>query len=360
MRASEAALKSWGEVLGFAPEEMPSPEEPTWVTPNTVRIELPAMRLREFASGGGTPTLVVAPFALHGATLVDLAPGHSLIERLLGAGVGPLFVVECKSATEAMRFFTIDTYLEDLAIAIEETGGRANLVGLCQGGWLSVMFAARFPQKIAQLVLAGSPIDLDVAHSPMVSGTRMTAPDIFCGLVDSAEGLMLGRNMQTFWGIAELTPTAICKVLQEDAPSPDLIERFLTWHSWTVDLPGAYYLDVVERLFRNNELCRGSFCALGRRLELSRINHPLYLLAARGDEVTPPRQLYAVRRHVSTPRQEIRAALAPGGHLSLFMGARTLAKEWADIAHRLKTPSRALYTKSRTIDSDSRALGKPQ
>ena len=46
MRASEAALKSWGEVLGFAPEEMPSPEEPTWVTPNTVRIELPAMRLR--------------------------------------------------------------------------------------------------------------------------------------------------------------------------------------------------------------------------------------------------------------------------------------------------------------------------
>ena len=78
------------------------------------------------------------------------------------------------------------------------------------------------------------------------------------------------------------------------------------------------------------------------------------------DEVTPPRQLYAVRRYVATPRQEIRAALAPGGHLSLFMGARTLAKEWADIAHRLKTPSRALYTKSRTIDSESRALGKPQ
>ena len=145
MRASEAALKSWGEVLGFAPEGMPTPEEPTWVTPNTVRVELPAMRLREFASGGGTPTLVVAPFALHGATLVDLAPGHSLIERLLGAGVGPLFVVECKSATEAMRFFTIDTYLADLAIAVEEARGRANLVGLCQGGWLSLMFAARFP-----------------------------------------------------------------------------------------------------------------------------------------------------------------------------------------------------------------------
>jgi hypothetical protein len=47
-----------------------------------------------------------------------------------------------------------------------------------------------------------------------------------------------------------------------------------------------------------------------------------------------------VRRYVATPRQDIRAALVPGGHLSLFMGARTLAKEWADIAHWLKTPSR--------------------
>jgi poly(3-hydroxybutyrate) depolymerase len=132
MRVSEAALKPWSEFLGIPPEEQPAPEEPTWVTPNTVRIELPAMRLREFANGEGTPTLVVAPFALHGATLADLAPGHSLVERLLGAGVGPLFLVECKSATE-MRFFTIDTYLADLALAVEETGGRANLVGLCQG-----------------------------------------------------------------------------------------------------------------------------------------------------------------------------------------------------------------------------------
>jgi pimeloyl-ACP methyl ester carboxylesterase len=256
MRVSEAALKPWSEFLGIPPEEQPAPEEPTWVTPNTVRIELPAMRLREFANGEGTPTLVVAPFALHGATLADLAPGHSLVERLLGAGVGPLFLVECKSATE-MRFFTIDTYLADLALAVEETGGRANLVGLCQGGWLSLMFAARFPQKIAQLALAGSPIDLDAARSPMVTGTRMTAPEIFRGLVDSAEGRMLGRSMQTFWGVPELTATATSEVLQEEAPSPDLIERFLAWHNWTVDLPGAYYLDVVERLFRNNESLPG-------------------------------------------------------------------------------------------------------
>jgi poly(3-hydroxyalkanoate) synthetase len=103
--------------------------------------------------------------------------------------------------------------------------------------------------------------------------------------------------------------------------------------------------------FGTTSLCRGSFCALGRRLDLSRIDHPLYLLAARGDEVTPPRQLFAVRRYVATPRQEIRAALTPGGHLSLFMGAGTLAKEWTDIARWLKTPSRPTHIRQAHLRS---------
>ena len=35
-----------------------------------------------------------------------------------------------------------------------------HLVGLCQGGWLSGMFAARFPGKVASLVLAGESDDI--------------------------------------------------------------------------------------------------------------------------------------------------------------------------------------------------------
>ena len=39
----------------------------------------------------------------------------------------------------------IDHYLAELLVCIEELGGRVNLVGLCQGGWMSTMLAARFP-----------------------------------------------------------------------------------------------------------------------------------------------------------------------------------------------------------------------
>ena len=33
-----------------------------------------------------------------------------------------------------------------MIVAIDDLGGEVHLVGLCQGGWLSAMLAARFPQ----------------------------------------------------------------------------------------------------------------------------------------------------------------------------------------------------------------------
>ena len=57
--------------------------------------------------------------------------------------------------------------LEELIVAIDDLGGRVNLVGLCQGGWSSAMVAARFPDKVNALVLAGTPIDTDAGDGPI-------------------------------------------------------------------------------------------------------------------------------------------------------------------------------------------------
>jgi poly(3-hydroxybutyrate) depolymerase len=127
----EAALQAVRQSLTL---DSPTGPEPAWATPHTVRLDLPTLRVREFSCGSeGSPTLVVAPFALHGATLVDFAPGHSLVERLLGEGLAQVCVVECKSATASMRFLSIDSYLADLAVVVQDLGGQVDLIGLCQG-----------------------------------------------------------------------------------------------------------------------------------------------------------------------------------------------------------------------------------
>jgi len=51
-----------------------------------------------------------------------------------------------------MKNYDVDNYLAELNVCIDDLGARVNLVGLCQGGWMSAMYAARYPHKVATLV----------------------------------------------------------------------------------------------------------------------------------------------------------------------------------------------------------------
>src|SRR3954454_18914630 len=323
--------KAWS--LGAPGSNLPA--EPAWTTRNSIRLELPSMRVREFfrAPTSNPATLIIAPFALHGATIADFAPGRSIVETLQEAGVSPLLVVECKCAAPSMRFFSIDTYVADLNVAVDELGGTVNLVGLCQGGWLSLIYAAQFPAKVTSLVLAGTPIDLDAAPSRLVQAARTTDLNTFEQIVHSGQGRVLGQavlDFQGFWSVRDLDPLTVAEILQTDL-SQEMFERFQAWHRWTVDLPGTFYLQVVRQLFRENQLAQSRFEALGRLADLKMVRVPVCLLAGQADEVTPPEQLLSTLQLIGTPREQVITAAAAGSHLSLFLGANTIAREWQRI-----------------------------
>ena len=113
-----------------------------WTTSNTVALELASMRLRNFSTEtGGLATLICAPYALHSATIADFAPGHSVVEALCQGGLSGVFVTDWRSATPETRYFSIDNYLADLNVAVDELGPPVDLIGLCQGGWLALVYA---------------------------------------------------------------------------------------------------------------------------------------------------------------------------------------------------------------------------
>ncbi|HZZ23321.1 MAG TPA: hypothetical protein VFE60_12430 [Roseiarcus sp.] len=116
-------------------------------SPNVVRLDLRTMVLRDYGHPGGLPTLVNAPFAGHRAMIADYRIGQSLVETLLAGGLGHVALTDWKSATDDMKDFKIDNYLEELVVAIDDLGGRVNLVGLCQGGWSSAMAGRVFPTR---------------------------------------------------------------------------------------------------------------------------------------------------------------------------------------------------------------------
>jgi poly(3-hydroxybutyrate) depolymerase len=163
---------------------------------------------------------------------------------------------------------------------------------------------------------------------------------MFQSLVNLGDGRVIGRNIAKFWG-NDTEASAIGESLQTLQPIgstefTQLVAVFKNWNSWTIDLPGTYYLEVIEKLYRRNELATGSLVALGQKINLSRLRLPMYLLAGSADEVVAPEQLLAVGRLVGTQPEYVRHEIAPCNHLGLFMGKRTLEENWPKIVRWMK------------------------
>lgn len=225
-----------------------------------------------------------------------------------------------------MRDLEIDQYLAEVNVVVDDLGGRANFVGLCQGGWISAMYAARFPHKVASLVLAGAPIDTDAGNGP-VKGMARTLPMSFDKeLVATGGGLMRGELMLQAWKGMHPAKHYISGHIElyERIDDPAYLRKKETFESWyenPIDLPGRWYLQAILQLFKDNRLAKGSFVGLGRRLDLPDVTCPVYLLAGESDDITTREQVFDAEKYLGTPRDQIEKKLIPGGHIGLFMGA---------------------------------------
>jgi len=239
-----------------------------------------------------------------------------------------------------MRFLAIDNYLADLNVAIDALGVPVDLVGLCQGGWLALVYAARFPGKVRRLVLAGAPVDIEAGESTLSALARDAPLAAFEEIVRAGEGCVPGQQVLHMWAPALAIDGPAC-VLQVP-PQLDAVrratleERFRQWYECTVDLPGTYYLQVVAWLFKENRIAAGRFVALGRVIDLAELKIPVFLVVARDDEIVSTAQLLATARLIGTPPQAVATVVDPCTHLSLFMGAETLARTWCRVARWLR------------------------
>jgi len=341
-------VKQFQDNLRFAAEaiEITVSPEPEWATSNRVVLELDTMRLRDFTSKSikhaQTPVLVGAPYAGHSSTIADYAVGQSLVEVLLGNGLDYVLVTDWKGATSSMKAFGIDKYLADIDATFEFLGGKVNLIGLCQGGWMSAMYAARLPDKVCSLVLAGAPIDTDAGNGPIKKMAHTLPLSLYEEMVVAGNGCMLGQTMLAGWKSMNPEEQYLRKYLDlyehiEDKSYIEHTEHFERWYENPMDLPGAYYLQVIKQIFKENRFAKGEFVGLGKRLSLKDVTCPVYLLAGSEDDITTKEQVFDAEKYLGTPKSEIIRKLVPGGHIGLFMGSKTLRECWPDIARWIQS-----------------------
>lgn len=330
------AVRWWRHVLGR--------RRPSWSTQHRILWETPIARLRDFTAGATAdvvPTLVLPPQAGHDSCIVDFAPTQSQMQVIRQAGLTRALSLDWVGATRQTRTTTVEDYVAvvDRAVgtALHDSGHTAvNLVGDCQGGWLAAIYAALHPDRVNTLTLAGAPIDFHAGETAIGASSRVlsrrfgTLP--YRTMVAMGQGNMPGQFVLN--GFIAMSPDAeISKHVDllrhlDDPAAIERYQRFEDWFKHTQDLPGTFYLWLVEHLFAGNELIDGELVVGGERVDLAALSCPLLLLGGATDHITPPVQVFRAADAVSTPTDQVWTRTAPGGHLGLFMGTQALREEW--------------------------------
>src|SRR6476661_3064002 len=74
--------------------------------------------------------------------------------------------------------------------------------------------------------------------------------------------------------------------------------------------------------------CSWPFRSARAPIDLSVVRRPIFMLAARDDEIVAPDQLLAARHLVGSKERQICTDIVACTHLGLFLGATTLLHTW--------------------------------
>jgi polyhydroxyalkanoate synthase subunit PhaC len=308
-----------------------------------------------------TPVLLV-PSLINRHYVLDLLPGKSFVEYLVGQGHDVL-LVDWGAPTAEDRYLSFDEVCDryvgravraSIRAAGPASGGKVHLFGYCLGGTIAAIHATLHPESVASLTLVAAPVTF--ADDGLLSAwTRSPTFDV--GALVGAFGNVPWPLMQAAFHM--LRPTlGMSKTvsLVDRAWDDEFLDGFLaleTWGNDNVSFPGEAYRRYVEELYRKDALASGTLRVGGRPARLDAIACPVLAVTFEHDNIVPWASASAVLDLVGSRRKE-RVHLQ-GGHVGAMVSkaaARGLWPQlslfWSELDGRSKkTPSEARAPRSR-------------
>lgn len=214
---------------------------------------------------------------------------------------------------------------------VDFIGGKAMLAGLCQGGWQAAGFAARFPEMVDGLIIAGAPIDTKADGGKIQDAVNTHPFSFYEWLVSLGGGLYRGEIQLFSFKMMNAVDRFFSDYvdLYQNINDAAYIERYRTfrdWYEYTQNISGDLYLQIVKDLFMENKLYNGDLTLLARRVKLRDIHCPVVLLAGKKDDITLANQVFNMEKKISSSK--ILKLLIDAGHIGLFMGKKALSDYW--------------------------------
>ena len=269
------------------------------------------------------PLLIVPPM-INKYYIVDLAPGRSLAEFLVGQG-HQVFVLSWRNPDARHRDWDLDTYGGAIVSALDAvraiTGdGKASICALCSGGITTAMVAAHLSVagrlgELASLCLGVAVLDQEQAGTAGAIIDEATAAAATA--VSAARGYLDGRALAEVF--AWLRPDDLIwsywvnNYLQGRPPSAFDI---LAWNADTTRLPAALHRDFIRLAQADALTVPGGASMLGSPVDLAKVDVDAYVIAGVADHLCPWQSCYRTTQLLGGPAKFV---LSTSGHIAAMV-----------------------------------------
>lgn len=273
-----------------------------------------------------TPVLIV--YALVNTyKMLDLQPDRSYIKNLLGAGLD-VYLIDWGFPKRGDQFLNMDDYVNGYinncvdVIRKRNRVEKINILSICQGGTLSVIYSSLYPNKVKNLVTHVTPIDFSKNDGLLF---RWSKDMDFDKLVESNHGLIPGDFLNQ--GFDMLKPMMKVQKQQSLTNALDDKEKLLNflrmekWISESPDQAGECFRQFMKELYQQNKLVKGELEVGGKKVNLKNLTSPLLNIYATEDHLVPPSSTIPLNDLVGSKDKELYSF--KGGHIGVFVGGKS-------------------------------------
>lgn len=273
-----------------------------------------------------TPVLIV--YALVNTyKMLDLQPDRSYIKNLLNAGMD-VYLIDWGHPTKGDRYLSMDDYVNGYInncvdhIRKKHRLDKINLLSICQGGTLSVIYSSLYPNKVKNLVTHVTPIDFSTNDGLLFRWSRDMD---FDKIVDANHGLIPGEFLnQGFDMLKPMMKVQKQQALANSMEDKDKLMNFLRMERWISESPnqaGECFRQFMKDLYQQNKLVKGDLEVGGKKVNLKNLTCPLLNIYATEDHLVPPSATTPLNDLVGSTDKELYSF--KGGHIGVFVGGKS-------------------------------------
>jgi len=257
--------------------------------------------------------------------MLDLQPGRSLVHNLLEKGLD-IYIIDWGYPSRLDRNKTLNDYVNrylgdcvDFVLQDAEVASL-NLVGVCQGGTFSTIYAALHPEKVKNLITMGSPFDFSPNDGLLFWWSRFLNIDAIVDNYGSIPGSFLNTGFEMLKPFQKFDKYMNFVVISDDV---DKMENFLRMEKWIYDSPsqaGECYRQFLKDLYQENKLIKGELVVGEDTVNLKNVSMPVLTIYALYDHIVPPSTTKPVNDYIGTKDKQFFEV--HGGHIGMFVGSK--------------------------------------